>query len=105
MTTCLISTDAGDEGYGGFILNFLNKGFSTKFKDCEKQTSPTHEELLVVKYVLNIFGEMLRNQSVQVNIDNLSACRTLSVGSAKPHLQNRMLLLMFLLFVQILKLI
>ena len=31
---------------------------------------------------------MLRNQSVQVNIDNSSACRILSVGSAKPYLQN-----------------
>ena len=31
---------------------------------------------------------MLQNQSVQVNIDNSSACRTFSVGSAKPHLQN-----------------
>ena len=25
---------------------------------------------------------------VQVNIDNSSACRILSVGNAKPHLQN-----------------
>ena len=31
---------------------------------------------------------MLRNQSVQVNIDNSSACRILSVGSARPYLQN-----------------
>ena len=31
---------------------------------------------------------MLRNQSVQVNIDNSSACRILFAGSAKPYLQN-----------------
>ena len=31
---------------------------------------------------------MFRNISVQVNIDNSSAGRILSVGSAKPHLQN-----------------
>ena len=31
---------------------------------------------------------MLRNQSIQVNIDNSSACRILSVGRAKPYLQN-----------------
>ena len=33
---------------------------------------------------------MLRNQSVQVKIDNSSACRILSAGagSAKPYLQN-----------------
>ena len=31
---------------------------------------------------------MLRNQSVQVNIDNSSSFRILSAGSAKPYLQN-----------------
>ena len=82
-------TEASDDEYGGFILKRLNKDVcSTKFKNCEKQTSSTHRELLAVKYVLDSFGEMLRNQSVQVNIDNFSACRTLSVGSAKPYLQN-----------------
>ena len=38
--------------------------------------------------VLDSFGEMLRNQSVHVNIDNSNAYRILSVGSAKPYLQN-----------------
>ena len=47
-----------------------------------------HSELLVVKYVLYSLREMFRNISVQVNIDNSSAGRILSVGSAKPHLQN-----------------
>ena len=31
---------------------------------------------------------MLQNQSIQVNIDNSSACKILSVDSAKPYLQN-----------------
>ena len=31
---------------------------------------------------------MLQKQSVQANINNFTACRVLSVGSAKPHLQN-----------------
>ena len=31
---------------------------------------------------------MLQNQSVQASMDNFSACRILSVGSSKPHLQN-----------------
>ena len=89
LTTCLIFTDASDEGYGDFILKRLNKKVcSAKFKDCEKQTSSTHRELLAIKYVLESFGEMLRNQSVHVNIDNSIACRISSVGSAKPHLQN-----------------
>ena len=72
-----------------FILKRLNKEVcAAKFKNCEKQTSSTHGELLAVKYVLDSFGEMLRNQSVQVNIDDACACRILSAGSAKPYLQN-----------------
>ena len=39
LTTCLIFTDASDEGYGGFIYRHLNTGVcSAKFKDCQKQT-------------------------------------------------------------------
>ena len=54
----------------------------------KKQISSTHRELVAVKYVLDSFWEILRNQSVQVNIDNSSACRILSAGSAKLHLQD-----------------
>ena len=89
LATCLVFTDARDGGYGGFSLKSLNKKVcSAKFENCEKQTSSTHREFIAVKYVLDSFGEMLRNQSVQVNIDNFSACRILSVGSTKSHLQN-----------------
>ena len=77
-------TDASDDGHGGFILKHLNKEVcSAKFKDCEKQTSSTHRELLAVEYVLDSFREMLRNQSVQVNTDSSKA-----VSCAKPYLQN-----------------
>ena len=79
-------TDASD---GGFILKRLNKEIcSTKFKNCEKQASSTHRGLLAVKYLLDSFGEMLQNQSVQVIRDNSSACTILFVGSAKLYLQN-----------------
>ena len=89
LTTCLVLKEASDDGYGGFILKHLNKEVcSAKFKGCGKQISLTHRELLAIKYVLDSFGEMLRNQSFQVNIDNSSACRILSAGSAEPYLQN-----------------
>ena len=40
LATCLVFTDARDGGYGGFILKRLNKKVcSTKFENCEKQTS------------------------------------------------------------------
>ena len=56
-------TDASDYRYGGFILKLLNKEVCpAKFKDCEKQVSLTHRELLAVKYVLDSFGDILGNQ-------------------------------------------
>ena len=89
LTTCLMFTDASDDGYRGFNLKRLNKEVCYgKFKYCEKQISSIHRELLAVKYVLDSFREMSQNQSAQVNIDNSSACRILSAGSAKPYLQN-----------------
>ena len=89
LTSCLLFTDAIEEGYGGFILRHLNKEIcSAKFETYEKETSSTFRELLAAKYVLTSFGDLLKNQSVQVNIDNSSACRILSVGSSKPHLQR-----------------
>ena len=43
LTTCLVFTDTSDDGYGGFVLNRLNKEVcSAKFKDGEKQTSSSH---------------------------------------------------------------
>ena len=56
LITCLVFTDASDDGYGGFVLKRLNKEVcSAKFKDCEKQIRSTHRELLSVKYVLDSF--------------------------------------------------
>ena len=70
-------------------MKHLNKEIcSAKFDKYEEETSSTFRELLPVKYVLTSFGYILKNQSVQVNINNSSACPILSIGSSKPHLQN-----------------
>ena len=50
--------------------------------------SSTYRELLAVKLVLQSYGDKLKGQSIQVNIDNLAATRILTVGSAKDHLQK-----------------
>ena len=50
--------------------------------------SSIHRKLLVVKNILDSFEAMLQNQSVQVNIGNSSTCSILSVGPAKPGVQN-----------------
>ena len=89
LTSCLLFTDASDEGYAGFVLKHLNKEIcSAKFDKYEKETSSTFRELLAVKYVLTTFGYISKNQFVEVNMDNASACHILSIGSSKPHLQN-----------------
>lgn len=62
--------------------------FCANFDHNEKQTSYTYRELLAVKYVLSSFGRILKNQSIQVNTDNSSACRISTVGSSKTSLQN-----------------
>ena len=89
LTACLMFTDASNDGYGGFFLKRLNKEVCfVKFKAVENKSS-IHRELLAVKYALDSFEDVLKNQSVQVNIDNSSACSSiLSAGSAKPYLQN-----------------
>ena len=72
---------ASEEGYGGFIVNRLNDIICcTKLKQNDKQISSTYRGLLAVKYVLSSFGHILKNQPIKVNIDNSSACRTLTVG-------------------------
>ena len=38
--------------------------------------------------MLSSFGHILKNQSIQLNIDNSSACQILTVGISKTSLQN-----------------
>ena len=88
LASCLLFMDARDEGYGGFVLKYFNKEIcSKKFDKYEKETGSTFRELLAVKYVPTSFGYILKNQSVQVNIDNSSACRISSIDSSKPHIE------------------
>ena len=89
ITSKLLFTDASESGYGGFVAQRLNQTICVgKFTECEKLTSSTSRELLAVNYVLKSFGSVLSNESFQLNLDSISACRILSVGSAKRHLQN-----------------
>ena len=71
LTSYLLFMDVSDEGYEGFILRKIS---SAKFEKYEKDTSSTFTELIAVKYVLTSFDSILKNQSVQVNLDKSSAC-------------------------------
>ena len=69
-------TDVTEESYVGFIVSRLNDiTCCAKFSQNEKQTSSTYRELLAVKYVLSNFGHILKNHSIQVNVDHSSACQ------------------------------
>ena len=59
-----------------------------KFTDSEQQTSSTTRELLAVQYSLQSLSSRLAHESVTINVDNFAASRILTVGSAKPHLQQ-----------------
>ena len=88
-TSKIVFTDASSSGYGGFIAERLNKIICVgKFSEFERETSSTSRELLAVNHVLKSFGPRLSHESIQINIDNLSACHILSVGSSKEHLQS-----------------
>ena len=72
-----------------FIESYLNGIICcAKFNQNEKQTRSTHKEIPAVKYALSSFGHILKNQSIQVNINISSACWTLAVGNSKKFLQN-----------------
>ena len=88
-TSKIVFTDAAGTGWGGFTLFRLEELIcSGKFNAFEQQQSSTYRELLAVKLVLQSYGQILANQSIQVNVDNFSASRILSVGSRKTNLQN-----------------
>ena len=70
-TTEMVFTDASDIGYGGFMVTRLVQHICTgRFS------------------VLQSYGELLRHQAIQINIDNQAAARILSIGSTKEHLQK-----------------
>ena len=88
-TSQIVFTDAAGSGWGGFMLFRLEKLICNgKFSIFERQQSSTYRELLAVKLVFQSYSRLLANQSVQVNIDNFSASRILSVGSTKISLHN-----------------
>ena len=88
-TTQIIFTDASGDGYGGFMVQRLQELIcSGKFEPHDRSQSSTYREVLAVKLVLQSYGEILRNQTVQVNMDNFGATRVLTIGSSKEVLQT-----------------
>ena len=89
ITTKIMFTDASESGYGGFMMKRAGEVVVVgNFTDSEQQTSSTMRELLAVQYCLQSLTSRLAHESVTINVDNFAASRILTVGSAKPHLQE-----------------
>ena len=88
-TTQIVFTDASSSGYGGYTAHRLQKLIcSGKFSYSESQQSSTFREILAVKLVLMSYGKLLKNQAIQINMDNYGATRVLQIGSSKDKLQE-----------------
>ena len=80
--------DASRTGFGGHSssVNFCNA--AGLFSVNEQSTGSTQRELMAIYYVLMSYRKNLISKKVKVYSDNQGACRILSVGSRKPHLQK-----------------
>ena len=88
ITTTILFTDASDDGYGGYLVKRAGQAVVVgKFSEHAQSMSSTMRELLAVQYSLQSLTSLLANESVRVYVDNFSASRILTVGSAKSHLQ------------------
>ncbi len=83
-TSKVIFTDASGHGFGGFILsqfgNVIAKG---NFSRDEMAGSSTLRELLAVKYTLESFGHLLRDERILWFTDNSNLPKIIESGSSK----------------------
>ena len=54
----------------------------------ERKQSSSYRELLTITLVLKSYGKFLHDQAIQVNVDNLNAVRSLTIGSANKGIHN-----------------
>ena len=80
--------DASQTGFGGHSspVNFDSAAGLLSVK--EQLTGSTERELLAIYYVLMSYCEDLIAKKVKVYSDNQGACRIISAGSRRPHLQK-----------------
>ena len=54
----------------------------------EQNTSSTHRELLAICYMIESFGNILKNETIQWYSDNSNVDKIINSGSIKPDLQE-----------------
>ena len=80
--------DASRTGFEGHSSPVNFDSAAGMFSAEEQLTSSTERELLAIYYVLMSYCKDLISKKVTVYSDNQEACRIISVGSRKPHLQK-----------------
>ena len=79
----IVFTDVSGSGYGGFMFSKFERLIcSGSFTSEERKQSSSFRELLAIKLVLKSYGKLLHDQAIQVNVNNLNAVRSLTIGSA-----------------------
>ena len=87
--TKIVFSDASDNSYGSFIIRKLgNVVARDSFTTPEKSTSSTFRELSAVKYSIDSFIPLLKNEKVLWHSDNMNVARIIRIGSRKQYLQS-----------------
>ena len=80
--------DASRTGFRGHSSPSNFDSAAGLFSVKEQLTGSTERELLAIYYVLMSYCKDLTSKKVKIYSDNQGACRIISVGSRKPHLQK-----------------
>ena len=80
--------DSSRTDFGGHSSSVNFGSAAGLFSVNEQSTGSTEIELMAIYYVLMSYRKNLISKKVKVYSDNQGACRILSVGSRKPHLQK-----------------
>ena len=84
-----INSDASETQFGGFSLHIDTVPVQAKWSSSDEALgSSTFRELKAIYYILYCWRTFLQDKRVEVFCDNENACRIISIGSCKPHLQN-----------------
>lgn len=81
--------DASATGYGVRVGGDLfSEGWAGDWSECEVGLGSTHREILVLKYGLENFRNLLTGKNVHWNTDNFAVSRIVLVGSMNPVLHR-----------------
>ena len=81
-------SDAGDSGYGGYIVETPYDIAHGMWTECESHRSSTWKELTAVKHILLSMITILRDKRIKWFTDNQNIVSIVAKGSMKIELQD-----------------